>query len=120
MIQFKDNADKTILEISYITRISSTKIYIDFNIDKISPELNGETLYLTTDEIGEPAFMYKIKGEFEFVDLNYEATSVKESYAIIGEFIEKIRYAILTYKGGDQLQSKPVSKKKKKLNKLEV
>ena len=119
MIQFKDNKDNLLIEFNYITRVSvNHTIYVDFYITYVSPAFNGEYLYYTTDEMNEPILMFRLSDqeEFDFFDLSYTYSSIDQTYAILGKFMDMVRYATIQYNKVDIKTGKTKLNYKKGVN----
>jgi hypothetical protein len=100
VLQFNDKLDNPLIKISYKTYLNkyNRTIILEFNIDYISPEFNGEYIYVTEDDIGMQVFLHNLYDEnFVFFELYREFTNTSAVYECIGEFMDIIKEATIQY-----------------------
>lgn len=101
MIVFKNNNNKSNLELNYITGINKKNktYFVDFKISFIDNLFNGELAYLSKDELDEDMFMFRFDYESDWneIQLYKSSNTIEEIYAHMGFFIDIINIINIKY-----------------------
>lgn len=113
MIQFKDKDNNLLLDAIYSTGIANNQAILEIKIKYISPEFNGEYVYITKDDIGDQVMLYRfnLEDDFAFFELYNSTASIDKLYRTLGSFIDCLKITVSSYnKNKKQIYSEVKSK----------